>query len=352
MKRLVIVLLLLAIRLFAFAGVTDSIVNIRDCSAPQNLTASLVDGQFQLTWDPVEDALYYEMYHTYTYWYNNFHLGATLTGTTYQGHLYWAWAENRYFVVAHFEDGSECVSDTVSLGPEALDFIATDLQGNEIHLYEILDRGQYVFLDFFHYTCGPCRDIIPYIEASYYYYGCNEEDVFYMEITGFDDDDRCQLWCEEFAVEYPTISKDRGGSVIHGIDGYRIPADPFVILIAPDHSIVLQTWESPFGYEGINSLESIVNAFEPFGIEHHQCYHDVIEMDKQALAVFPNPANGFVNLSVETLDEVRIYNVMGQLMESFVAESEQVRLVTKHYPNGVYVVQINGKGSARFVVNH
>lgn len=334
MKRLALVFVLLAFQCYAQA---------------QNLTASLEDGRFRLTWDPVAGVTYYDIYYTYTYW-NTYNLGATLTETTYQGNIYWPWAENRYFVVAHFEDGSEFSSDTVSLGPEALDFLATDLQGNEIHLYEILDRGQYVFLDFFHYACGPCRDIIPFIEESYYYYGCNKKDVFYMEITPYDDDDRCQLWCEEFAVEYPTISKDRGGSVINS--EYRIPAHPFVILVAPDHSIVLQTWGNSFGYEGINSLQSIVNAFEPFGIEHHQCYYDVTEMDKQALAVFPNPADEFLNLSAETLDEVRIYNALGQLMDSFVAESEQVRLVTDRYPNGVYVVQINGKVGVRFVVSH
>lgn len=349
MKRLTFVSFLLAIQLYSFAGVTDSIVNVRDCSAPQNLTASLTDGHLQLTWDPVEGVSYYQMYYIDTYLYY-FSSGATTLDTMYQGGWYRPWAENRYFVVAHFEDGSECSSDTVSLGPEALDFIATDLQGNEIHLYEILDRGQYVFLDFFHYTCGPCRDIIPYIEESYYYYGCNEKDVFYMEITPYDDDDRCQLWCEEFAVEYPTISKDRGGSVIDS--EFRIPAHPFVILIAPDHSIVLQTWGNSFGYEGINSLQSIVNAFAPFGIEHHQCYHDVSEVDEQALVVFPNPADDFLNLSVETMDTVRIYNALGQLMDSFVAENEQVQLVTGRYPNGVYVVQVNGKVSARFVVSH
>ena len=349
MKRLTFVSFLLAIQLYSFAGVTDSIVNVRDCSAPQNLTASLTDGHLQLTWDPVEGVSYYQMYYIDTYLYY-FSSGATTLDTMYQGGWYRPWAENRYFVVAHFEDGSECSSDTVSLGPEALDFIATDLQGNEIHLYEILDRGQYVFLDFFHYTCGPCRVIIPYIEESYYYYGCNDKDVFYVEITPYDDDDRCQQWCEEFAVEYPTISKDRGGSEINS--GYRIPAHPFVILIAPDRSIVIQSWGNSFGYEGINSLQSIVNAFEPFGIEHHQCYHDVSEVDEQALVVFPNPADDFLNLSVETLDTVRIYNALGQLMDSFVAENEQVQLVTGRYPNGVYVVQVNGKVSARFVVSH
>lgn len=39
---------------------------------------------------------------------------------------------------------------------EAVDFTATDCHGNEIHLFDILDRGQAVFIDFFFLTCGQC----------------------------------------------------------------------------------------------------------------------------------------------------------------------------------------------------
>lgn len=347
MKRLAFTFLL-AFHFYAHASVTDSIAIVKDCEAPQNLIASLVDGSFKLTWDVVEGALYYEMYHTYTYWNNNFNLGATLTETTYQGDLYWPWAENSYYVVAYFEDGSECASDTVSLGPEALDFVATDLQGNEVHLYEILDHGQYVFMDFFHYTCGPCREIIPYIEESYYYYGCNDKDVFYMEISGYDDDNWCQQWCEEFAVDYPTISKSRGGDAIR--NEFRIPADPFVILIAPDHSIVLQSWGYDFGYEGINSLQSIVDAFTPFGIEHNQCDNGFVGNSGQLLGVFPNPADGFATISATGL--IRVYNSLGQLMDLFVSENEQVRIETGNYPEGLYFVQVDGKGFGKFIVRH
>lgn len=32
---------------------------------------------------------------------------------------------------------------------EAVDFTATDIDGNEWHLFDILDGGQYVLIDFF-----------------------------------------------------------------------------------------------------------------------------------------------------------------------------------------------------------
>ena len=345
MKRLTLVSFLLAIQFYSFAGVTDSIVNVRDCSAPQNLTASLVDGHFRLTWDPVEEAAYYEMYLTYTYW-NNYVLGATLTDTTYQGNYYWPWAENSYYVVVHGDDNSECISDTVHIGLEALDFIATDLHGNEIHLNEILDRGQYVFVDFFHYTCGPCRELMPYVEESYYFFGCNRKDVYYLEISGYDDDARCQQWCEEFSVEYPTISKDRGGALIR--DAFRIPGDPFFLLIAPDRSIVLSSWRNL----DIENTQSIITAFTPLGIQHHQCNSQSGEIVEQTANLYPNPADDFVSLEVDVPAQICIYNNMGQLVESFFCQDNQLHLATSHYSNGLYLIRVNGQVAGRFVVSH
>ena len=102
----------------------------------------------------------------------------------------------------------------------------------------------------------------------------------------------------------------------------------------------------------ITSFQSIKDAFDLFGIEEHQCDFEVEEKTLENFAVSPNPVDDYLNLSVEGMDEVWIYNVLGQLMESFVAESENVRLATDRYPNGLYVVQVKGKGSARFVVSH
>lgn len=316
--------------------------------APTNLNAGLVNGQFKLTWEAVEGAAHYHVYHREATM--AFRLIAETEGTQYAGDDYWPCLDNSYFVVSCFADGLEYASDTVTFGYQAPDFTAMDCHGHEIHLYDILGRGQYVFLDFFHYTCGPCREQVPFIVESYYYYGCNRKDVYYLEVSHIDNDDRCLQWCEEFGVEYPTISKDGGGDMVQ--IKYHTQFDPFVMLIAPDHSIVLNSWADSFGFEGINSLQSIVDAFDPFVIEHHQCYACIADDDMTALSLFPNPADGFVNLSLEVSGVVRVYNALGQMVDSFVAESGQTCLVTENYPNGLYYVQVNGHGAARFVVKH
>ena len=324
-------------------GFTPSNCEWSEHTAPTNLNASLVDGHFRLSWYGVEGVSYYHVYYRRRSW-MDYNMMATTADTCYQG-VYIPYEDNHYYVVSCFEDGSEYISDTVSIGFDAPDFVAVDCNGNEVHLYDILDSGQYVFIDFFHYTCGPCRELMPFVEESYYYYGCNDKDVFYMEISS-DNASLCMQWIEEFDVEYPTISKEDGGGEIRSV--YRIPGDPFFMLIAPDRSIVLSSWYN-FGFD---DFQSIVDAFAPFDIQVYQCYHDVEEESEANYELFPNPADTFVNLSVKGSSLVQIYNALGQLTDSFVVENQQVKMETDNYPEGLYFIQVNGKAFGKFVVKH
>jgi cytochrome oxidase Cu insertion factor (SCO1/SenC/PrrC family) len=64
---------------------------------------------------------------------------------------------------------------------EAIDFQVTDVNGNEIHLFQLLDEeGKYVLIDFFFTTCGPCQDIVPRVSEAYEYFGCGEHDIEFI----------------------------------------------------------------------------------------------------------------------------------------------------------------------------
>ena len=148
---------------------------------------------------------------------------------------------------------------------QAVDFTATDCHGTDVHLFDILDGGQYVLIDFFYTTCGPCQQATPKVVESYYAMGCNMHDVFYMEITcrQTDNDQVCQTWCQTYGVEYPTISGPAGG--VNICNQYGITQYPTVILIAPDRSIVINDlWP-------INNAQSIISALEAQGLEQHDC---------------------------------------------------------------------------------
>ena len=49
---------------------------------------------------------------------------------------------------------------------EAVDFDAVDCHGTQVNLFDILDGGQAVLIDFFFTTCGPCQQATPKIVES------------------------------------------------------------------------------------------------------------------------------------------------------------------------------------------
>lgn len=330
---------------FILAFLVSVLVKAQTPRAIEDLSVELTSNGVQLCWSAVNDALYYRIYGRFGD--SPFALVDSTWSTCYDQACYYPAMENCYYVTAVLEGGAEISSNEICKGFEALDFSAVDIHGNEFNLFETLDGGQFVFVDYFSYTCVSCREAIPFIVESYARYGCNTGDVFYVEINASHGDALCQLWCEEFDVEFPTISADGGAGKFSAL--YHIDVSPHFMLIAPDHSIVLDGGHSGFV---VTDLQSIIDAFEPLGIGVRDCNTNLEESEKDGIAVYPNPADGFVNLSVKESSVIRVYNVMGQLVESFVAEDYPHHLITKSYPEGMYFIQADGKCLGRFVVQH
>lgn len=152
---------------------------------------------------------------------------------------------------------------------DAVDFTATTVEGETVHLFDILDNeGKYVVIDFFFCTCVPCQQASPLINEAYIYFGCNEGDVIFLAIDTGDTDEECIEFDETYGVEYPTISGVEGGGT-QICNDYMIPAYPTVILIAPDHSIVEQDiWPIP-------DAQAVIDALEPHGLEETECEGEV-----------------------------------------------------------------------------
>ena len=162
---------------------------------------------------------------------------------------------------------------------EAVDFTVTDCHGQTYNLFEILDRGQAVFIDFFFYTCGQCQQISPYITGSYTQMGCNMHDVFYIEISYIDSDAVCQQWANEYGVEFPTVGKDGGGNEV--FDLYGIMACPTLVLIMPDRSIPIRGLLDLYPF----SAQDVVNAMQQNGLQPHDCT-GTLTVNPQTLRIY------------------------------------------------------------------
>lgn len=258
--------------------------------------------------------------------------------------------EYTIYAIASDIDGnlSDVVMETVTTtgggGGEIIDdFTGTDIDGNEINLYSILDAGQYVLINFFLAEDQFSQNAMPDMIEAYYRYGCNEYDVFFMEISPNGSNPSCQNWVETYGVEYPTIGYEGGGNSI----AQAIPVGfyPTIMLIRPDHTFVTRDIYPP-------TLEWITSYMEQENIEQHLCGPYAIDENEVApLSLFPNPANESVTLKGKDLGLVRVYNALGQQMDEFEANGTEYSIKTGNYANGVYFVKV-GDNTLRFVITH
>jgi len=185
---------------------------------------------------------------------------------------------------------------------QAVDFTVTDCHGQTYNLFEILDRGQAVFIDFFFYSCGQCQVISPYITGSYTQMGCNMHDVFYIEISYMDSDAACQQWANEYGVEFPTVGRDGGGNEV--FDLYGITACPTLVLIMPDRSIPIQGLLDLYPF----SAQDVVNAMQQNGLQPHDCT-GTLTVNPQTINIYNSDEAyepGLLTISNMTADDVNV----------------------------------------------
>ena len=225
----------------------------------------------------------------------------------------------------------------------AVDFTATDCHGTQVNLFDILDGGQYVLIDFFFTTCGPCQSATPSVADAYTALGCNTGDVFFMEISPSDADAALLTWANTYGIEYPTIGTTGGNGIC---STYGIEAYPTVILIAPDRSIKIQDlWP-------ISSASAVISQLTPYGIQEMECGNvGISENSTTHFSISPNPASTQLTITGQ-LNQVEIYNMMGQQVWSENVNAEKVVVPTNQFDNGIYFVRVNGEMSQKVIIAH
>lgn len=220
---------------------------------------------------------------------------------------------------------------------EAVDFSAKDIHGETLHLFEFLEDGKLVVIDFFSTTCGPCGEYAPQIQESYEDFGSNQGNVIFMGIAWGDDNASVQYFDSVYGITYPSVSGfEGGGNEI--INMYDIISYPTVILIHPDGSILNQyIWEPTT--ENINS-EILAAGGIPVGRE------EISKKMKKYLNFFPNPAKDFISLHYESsgkgINKLEIFdvngkNVLSKKMSTF--DNNPARVSLSHLREGSYFIR-------------
>lgn len=218
---------------------------------------------------------------------------------------------------------------------EAVDFHSIDDYGREVHLFDILDGGQYVFMYFFFSDATTSEVFDPCIAEAYHHFGDNQDDVYFVGIAPSDDSLSIDGWRETYGVDFPVIHWFTIGSTAQEIcENYGVNMFATSVLIAPDHKIVIDNiWPIMSGQDLIDEIEAEVGTI---GIAESE----VIKFD-----IYPNPASDYVkiNSEIESEAEVNIYDMIGRCVKNVRISGINATIDLSDINKGVYFINVDGK---------
>lgn len=219
----------------------------------------------------------------------------------------------------------------------APDFNCIDDYGKQVHLYDILDDDQYAFLYFFiPDTEDQEGQFAQIIAESYYYYGANQDEVYFVGIAPTGDSLSVDWWKVDYQVDFPIIHKFTEGSNVHDIcDAYGVQFLARLILVAPDRQIIINDlWP-------VESTQHLINEFDAAIAEHKKSV-GVAELENNNCAIYPNPASLEVKIISNGDANVKIFDMIGRCVKD-INVTENATIDIKDLNTGVYFVNVNGK---------
>lgn len=231
----------------------------------------------------------------------------------------------------------------------AVNFSVKDITGYTHKLYNILDSGYMVVIDFFSTSCGPCATYAPAIQASYQNFGMNTGNVYFLGIAWGDDNQGVHSFDSTYGITYPSVSGMQGNGNQVVLD-YNILSYPTVILIMPDRSIR----EKHIWPPTTARIDSILIANG--AITTGSCPPDCL-LDEAALQIWPNPARELlqvrytlkarstVHLSLIDM-QGRVYSMARDRIQE--AGTWEQHMDVGHFPPGLYLLQVQ-QGAQRII---
>jgi len=221
------------------------------------------------------------------------------------------------------------------------DFTVTTIHGETFNLYEKLDEGKYVFLDFFFETCQPCIDMIPVMNEVFTEYGCNNsDDIFFLAIDVFGTDESISVFKETYNSKLPAVSGEEGdGSAVGDVLTYNLY--PHLIVISPEREIVADMFPPTWEY--------FTSIFDSLSIPTAPDVCDIIssvdDVFTEKLNVFPNPASDNLTVTWTTTEtqSINIVDTFGKVItEINVTDTDRSTQVnTDNLASGTYILTTN-----------
>lgn len=251
--------------------------------------------------------------------------------------------------------GNNSDSETFSFFPNVIQYVSTDIHGNDFNLYDRLTQGQAIILDFMASWCGPCESSTPALSQLVENNGSGYGNVEALAISVEQTDNNSVLsglnWNGGF-YEYPKFAYTAANNnnyyhyaINHGFNtGGGIP---FFVMICPN---VEDPANSDIAKYDVGYGQGMFGGYQT---ALDQCpsatYLDVIEMTEDfTFSTYPNPATSTVNvefnLATENNVSISVVNTVGQTVVSQelgnVSGLQTTQLDVSTLQGGMYIVKV------------
>lgn len=173
-----------------------------------------------------------------------------------------------------------------------------------------------------------------------YFHGCSPHGER-VSVTNHTSEDlvinRC--YAENFIIEFL-------------YEGENIAETGFVVPLG--ESVDFEVFATPT-LKQENDIYGTIFIDTDFGIYTIALYYEStygVEEQATDFSIAPVPASDFVSITGENLGKVSIYNAIGQRVEEFDTEGDNLRISATDYPNGIYFVRTAQGETRRFIIAH
>ncbi len=234
------------------------------------------------------------------------------------------------------------------VGNPAPNFTVTDTHGDTHTLYQYLDSGKVVVLDFFFTTCIPCQYYSPQVNAAYKKYGCNTGKVIFMSIDYNDTNAEVTAYDEQYDILFPSVS-GLGGGGNSVVNLYNILGFPTLYVIDSTRKIIeqidpptLQVFDYRFNQHGILPAECLSATEAPYQVERFQLFPNPVAKGQNLQFYLPEVGSGKARFE--------ILNFLGQSVRNGLLEfstTQESTLDPGLLLPGTYLLKINALGGAK-----
>lgn len=217
---------------------------------------------------------------------------------------------------------------------QAVDFTVTDTKGTQHNLFDYLNAGKFVCVDFFYKDCPACVTTAPYYQGAFENFGCNTGNVIFIALSSQDNDATLITYADEHSYKYPMVNSTFGGPIF---STYGVSATPTYILIAPNKTIVEQDmWP-------ISSAQDFITKITNRGGTAKTCPTGVEENQKPIITSYPNPTNNVLNVYAPAFNRMQfeVVDILGKVVSTSDLNSNDGLFVLNlsHLNNGIYFVR-------------